>query len=320
MHLDAAHLDALKGNRFMTLKTRHTIFLFITAFIWGTAFVAQSVGLDFLPPLAFNGIRTLLGGAVLLPFIWLTERRKPVEQRRPILPLNDKLLLKADVICGLLLGVAGNLQQFSLLHISAGKCGFITAFYIILVPIYGIFLKRRCPAVTWLGVVIALVGLYLLCIKESFTLGKGDPLAFACAAVFAGHIMVIDRYSPLVDGVRMSCIQFFVAGGLSLLAALFFEDIQWSYVLAGWRPLLYAGALSCGVAYTLQVVGQNGVEPTVASLILSLESVFSVLAGWIVLHDAMTGRELTGCLLMFFAIILVQLAPALQQRRQNGTA
>ena len=257
---------------------------------------------------------------MLLPFIWLTERRKPVEQRRPILPLNDKLLLKAGVICGLLLGVAGNLQQFSLLHISAGKCGFITAFYIILVPIYGIFLKRRCPAVTWLGVVIALVGLYLLCIKESFTLGKGDPLAFACAAVFAGHIMVIDRYSPLVDGVRMSCIQFFVAGGLSLLAALFFEDIQWSYVLAGWRPLLYAGALSCGVAYTLQVVGQNGVEPTVASLILSLESVFSVLAGWIVLHDAMTGRELTGCLLMFFAIILVQLAPALQQRRQNGTA
>ena len=320
MHLDATHLDALKGNRFMTLKTRHTIFLFITAFIWGTAFVAQSVGLDFLPPMAFNGIRTLLGGLVLLPFIWLMERRKPAADRRPILPLNDKLLLKAGVICGLLLGVAGNLQQFSLLHISAGKCGFITAFYIILVPIYGIFLKRRCPAVTWLGVVIALVGLYLLCIKESFTLGKGDPLAFACAAVFAGHIMVIDRYSPLVDGVRMSCIQFFVAGGLSLLAALFFEDIQWSYVLQAWQPLLYAGALSCGVAYTLQVVGQNGVEPTVASLILSLESVFSVLAGWIVLHDAMTGRELTGCLLMFFAIILVQLAPALQQRRQNGTA
>ena len=207
-------------------KLAGTLMLLLTAVIWGSAFVAQSVGLDYLPPLAFNGIRTLLGGAVLLPFIWLTERRKPVEQRRPILPLNDKLLLKAGVICGLLLGVAGNLQQFSLLHISAGKCGFITAFYIILVPIYGMFLKRRCPAVTWLGVVIALVGLYLLCIKESFTLGKGDPLAFACAAVFAGHIMVIDHYSPLVDGVRMSCIQFFVAGGLSLLAALFFEDIQ----------------------------------------------------------------------------------------------
>lgn len=301
----------------MNLKTRHTILLFITAFIWGTAFVAQSVGLDFLPPLAFNGIRTLLGGLVLLPGIWLLDRLKPADQRRPLIPFSDKMLLKSGVICGLLLGVAGNLQQFSLLHISAGKCGFITAFYIILVPIYGIFLKRRCPAVTWLGVIIALVGLYLLCIKESFTLGRGDPLAFACAAVFAAHIMVIDHYSPLVDGVRMSCVQFFVAGGLSLLLALFVEDIQWSYVLQGWRPLLYAGVLSCGVAYTLQVVGQNGVEPTVASLILSLESVFSVLAGWAVLHDTMSSRELTGCLLMFLAIILVQLAPAWQERRQR---
>ena len=302
----------------MKLKTRNTILLFVTAFIWGTAFVAQSVGLDYLPPLAFNGIRTLLGGVVLLPGIWLLDRLRPTAQRRPLIPFSDKRLLKSGAICGLLLGVAGNLQQFSLLHISAGKCGFITAFYIILVPIYGLFLKRRCPAVTWLGVIIALVGIYLLCIKESFTLGKGDPLAFACAAVFAAHIMVIDHYSPLVDGVRMSCVQFFVAGGLSLLLALFLEDIQWSYVLQAWRPLLYAGVLSCGVAYTLQVVGQNGVEPTVASLILSLESVFSVLAGWAVLHDTMTGRELTGCFLMFLAIILVQLAPAWQERRQRG--
>ena len=303
----------------MTLKTRHTIFLFITAFIWGTAFVAQSVGLDYLPPLAFNGIRTFLGGLVLLPFIWLTERRKPVEQRRPIFPLDDKVLLKGGVLCGLVLAAASILQQTSLLYITAGKCGFITAFYIILVPIYGIFLKRRCPAVTWIGVFIALAGLYLLCIKENFTLGQGDPLAFACAAIFAVHIMIIDRYSPLVDGVRMSCIQFLVAGGLCIILMFFFEEVEWSYVLAAWRPVLYSGVLSCGVAYTLQVVGQNGVEPTVASLILSLESVFSVLAGWVVLHDVMTGRELTGCLLMFAAIILVQLAPALQQKRKSGT-
>ncbi len=302
----------------MTLRTRHTIYLFITAFIWGTAFVAQSVGLDFLPPLAFNGIRTLLGGVVLLPCIWLLDRVKPADRRRAVIPFNDKTLLKSGVLCGLLLGLAGNLQQMSLQYISAGKCGFITAFYIILVPIYGIFLKRRCPAVTWLGVVIALVGLYLLCIKESFTIGRGDLLVFCCAAIFAAHIMVIDRYSPLVDGVRMSCIQFFVAGGLSLLLALLVEDVQWQYLLAGWKPILYSGVLSCGLAYTLQVVGQNGVEPTVASLILSLESVFSVLAGWIVLHEALTGRELTGCLLMFCAIILVQVAPSLQQKRQSG--
>ncbi|MBR5429818.1 MAG: DMT family transporter [Firmicutes bacterium] len=302
----------------MKLKTRHTFFLFITAFIWGTAFVAQSVGLDYLTPLAFNGIRTLLGGLVLLPGIWLLDRLKPAEQRRPLIPFDDKLLLKSGVICGVLLGVAGNLQQMSLQFISAGKCGFITAFYIILVPIYGLFLKRRCPAVTWPGVVIALVGLYLLCIKESFTVGRGDLLVFACAAIFAGHIMVIDHYSPLVDGVRMSCVQFFVAGGLSLLLALLVEDVPWQSLLASWRPVLYAGVLSCGVAYTLQVVGQNGVEPAVASLILSLESVFSVLAGWIVLHEALTGRELAGCLLMFVAILLVQVVPALQRKRPEA--
>ena len=302
----------------MQLKTRHTIFLFITAFIWGTAFVAQRVGMDFMPPMAFNGVRTLMGGIVLLPCIWLLDLRKPEDRRRPLIPFRDKTLIAGGVVCGLLLALAGNLQQAGLLYVSAGKCGFITAFYIILVPIYGLFLHRRVPKTIWAGAVIALVGLYLLCIKESFTVGRGDALVFACAVVFAAHIMAIDRYSPLVDGVRLSCIQFFVAGLLSLLLSFLVEEVDWSSILAGWRPLLYSGVLSCGVAYTLQVVGQNGVDPAVASLILSLESVFSVLAGWVVLHEALSGRELLGCLLMFTAIILVQLAPYIQAKREKA--
>lgn len=304
----------------MTLKTRNTLFLFITAFIWGTAFVAQRVGLDYLPPMCFNGLRTLLGGVVLLPCIFLLDLRKPKEQRRPLLPIKkDKTLLKGGLLCGLLLGLAGNLQQSGMVYISAGKSGFITAFYIILVPIYGLLLRRRVPGVTWLGVILALTGLYLLCIKESFTIGVGDGLVFCCAVVFAAHIMVIDHFSPLVDGVRMSCLQFFVAGLGSLILSLLVEDIPWQLVLPAWKPLLYSGVLSCGVAYTLQVVGQNGVEPTVASLILSLESVFSALAGWVVLHESFSPREGLGCVLMFVAIILVQLAPALQKRAKAAS-
>ena len=302
----------------MKMQTKHSFFLFITAFIWGTAFVAQSVGMDFLGPFTFNGTRTLMGGLVLLPFIWLTERRKPREQRRPLLPWKDKTLLKGGLLCGLLLAVASSFQQFGIQFTTVGKCGFITAFYIILVPIFGLFVKRRCPALTWVGVAVALAGLYLLCITESFTVSSGDLLVFCCAVLFSVHILVIDRYSPLVDGVRMSCLQFLVAGALCLALAFIFEEPCWADLLAAWKPLLYAGVFSCGVAYTLQVVGQNGVDPTVASLILSLESVLSVLAGWVILQETLSPRELLGCALVFAAILLVQVGPAMLSKRKKA--
>ena len=202
---------------------------------------------------------------------------------------------------------ASSLQQIGLKYTTAGKAGFITAFYIVIVPVLGIFLHKKIGWKIWLAVVLALAGLYFLCITESFSIGKGDVLIFLCALIFAVHIMVIDYFSPKVDGVKMSCIQFFVCGILSLPFMFTIETPKAVAMTAAWMPLLYAGVLSCGVAYTLQILGQKNVNPAVASLILSLESCFSVLAGWIVLGERLSLRESAGCVLMFAAIILAQL-------------
>ena len=180
--------------------------------------------------------------------------------------------------------------------------------YILIVPILGLFMKKKMGVKVWLGVVLATIGLYMLCMtSESFSLSKGDFLVLICAGFFSLHILIIDYFSPKVDGVRMSCIQFFVCGIISVIIAFIFESPSLSAILSGWLPILYAGVLSCGVAYTLQIVGQKNMDPTVASLILSLESVFSVLAGWLILNQTMTLREFGGCGLMFLAIILAQL-------------
>lgn len=305
------------------MKTKNVILLVLTAFIWGTAFVAQSVGMDYLEPFTFNGVRSLIGGIALLPCIWFLGRMngKVVSadedgrmEEGKLSPADRKELALGGIACGLLLFCATSLQQIGIQYTTAGKAGFITAFYIVIVPVLGIFLGKRIGWKVWLAVAAALAGLYFLCITDKFTVGKGDVLIFVCAVVFSVHILVIDYFSPRVDGVKMSCIQFLVCGIMSLPFMFAFETPKAGAMLEGWMPLLYAGVLSCGVAYTLQIIGQKNMNPAVASLILSLESCFSVLAGWAVLGERLSVRETAGCVLMFTAIILAQMPDG----RENG--
>lgn len=296
------------------MKMKNGFMLVLTAFIWGTAFVAQSMGMDYLGPFTFNGVRSLIGGIALLPCILILQKvngrtagisSKDVEMHEP--KSDRKELITGGVICGLLLFAASSLQQVGIQYSTAGKAGFITACYIVIVPVLGVFAHKKMGAKVWLAVVVALVGLYFLCITETFSIGKGDILLFLCALVFSIHIMVIDYFSPKVEGVKMACIQFFVCGVASLPFMFLLETPRISAMIDGAFPLFYAGVLSCGVAYTLQIIGQKNVNPAIASLILSLESCFSVLAGWIVLGERLSLRESVGCVLMFAAIILAQL-------------
>lgn len=286
------------------MRPKNACMLILTAFIWGTAFVAQSVGMDFLEPFTFNGVRSLIGGIVLLPCIFLIRRINARSGEAEKAEGTRKDLVLGGILCGLLLFAASSLQQIGIVYTTAGKAGFITAFYIVIVPVLGIFLHKRIGWKVWAAVVMALAGLYFLCMTEELTVGKGDLYIFLCALIFSVHILVIDHFSPRVDGVKMSCIQFFTCGIVSLIPMFAWETPGVDNLLAGWMPLLYAGVLSCGVAYTLQVVGQKNVNPAVASLILSLESCFSVLAGWLILGEKLTMREFAGCVLMFAAIIL----------------
>lgn len=285
------------------MKTKNAFILFLTAFIWGTAFVAQSVGMDHLGPFAFNGIRNFIASAALLPCIWLLDKLKLIDEGTG----NKKDLIAGGICCGIMLFGASSLQQIGMQYTSAGKSGFITAFYIVMVPVFGIFLKKKIGWRVWTAVVIAIIGLYFLCITESFSIGKGDVYIFFCALVFSVHILVIDYFSPKVNGVKMSCIQFLVVGILSVPFMLTLETVTMEAVNLSWGPILYAAVLSSGVAYTLQIIGQKNVNPAIASLILSLESCISVLAGWVILGEQLSSRELTGCVLMFAAIILAQL-------------
>lgn len=286
------------------ISWKSSLMLFLAAFIWGTAFVAQSVGMDYLGPLSFNGARFLMGSAVLLPVI-VFNRTRGIKEGKPVSGWKDTVT--GGVCCGLVLCAAALLQQYGILYTTVGKAGFITTLYIILVPFFGIFLKKKIPGKVWAGAAIAAFGMYLLCMSESLSLGRGDTLVFLCAVLFSVHILVIDYFSPKADGVELSCIQFLTAGVIGSILAFVFERPDAGAFLKGIAPLAYAGILSSGVAYTLQVVGQRDMDPTIASLILSLESVVSMLAGWVILGQALTGRELTGCGLVFGAVILVQL-------------
>lgn len=284
--------------------------LILTALIWGSAFVAQSVGMDYVEPFTFLAARSVIGGLVLIPIIpmldlWKKKNGQAVEA--PKTKEEKKVLLIGGICCGIALYAASAFQQFGISFTTVGKAGFITAMYIVLVPILGIFLKKKIGIKVAVSVVMAVIGLYLLCITDGFSLGLGDALVLVCAFLYSIHILVIDYFSPKVDGVRMSCIQFFTCGLLSIVCMLIWEDPTVANMLAAWKPILYAGVLSSGVAYTLQVVAQKNVNPTMASLVLSLESVFSVLAGWVILHQVLSGREIFGCVLMFTAIILAQL-------------
>ena len=290
------------------IKLKNSLILLLTATIWGVAFVAQSVGMDYVGGFTFNMVRCIIGAIVLLPVIWFLDRgKKAVSKTREETAAARRTLITGGICCGVFLCLASNFQQFGIKYTSVGKAGFITACYIVIVPILGLFLKKKCSPFIWAAVVMALAGLYLLCINDGFSIGKGDLLVMICAVLFSFHILVIDYFSPKTDGVKLSCIQFLTAGVLSGIPAFLLEKPEISSILAAWQPILYAGVMSCGVAYTLQIIGQKDMNPTVASLILSLESCISVLAGWAILGQQLSAREIIGCVIMFCAIILAQL-------------
>lgn len=289
---------------------RNSFLLFLTASIWGMAFVSQSKGMEYMHPLTFNGVRALIGAFVLLLYIGVTRGIAG----HHVQPVNWRVTIKAGLLCGIALTVASTLQQFGVLYTTVGKAGFITALYIIFVPVGGVFLHRKVSPVVWTGAVLAAMGMYLLCMSESLALEMGDVLVFLCAIVFAAHIMIVDHYSEQADGVIVSCIQFGVCGVVCGTAALIWGQPSLEQLRDGSGALLYAGVLSCGVAYTLQIVGQKGVNPTVAALIMSLESVVATVAGWAAYKmgllgtdQSMTPRQILGCVIVFLAVVLVQL-------------
>ena len=309
-----------------THKLRNTFFLLLTAMIWGAAFVAQSVSMDYIGPFTFICLRSVIGGLFLIPVIIVLDgiRKKSQNESADVvnsenilhnieteekqrLSWKNKQLIEGGIICGIFLFFANCFQQTGIQYTTVGKAGFITTFYIIIVPLIGLFFKKYCGILTWIGVVIALAGLYFLCITQKLTIQRGDALILCCSVLYAGQILAIDHYNPFVDGVKMSCIQFLTGGILGAVFMLLFENPSVAMILSAAGPILYTGIMSTGVGYTLQIVGQKGLNPTVAALILSLESVFSALSGYVFLHQVLTTRELIGCVLMFIAIVLAQL-------------
>ena len=288
------------------------VLLFLAAFIWGVAFVAQSVGMDYVGPFTFNGCRFLLGGLVLTPFALVRKMKYEKSDTFQNLSVDEQkkhhqTTLLGGICCGIAICIASSFQQAGMQYTSVGKAGFITALYIVLVPVFGIFMKRKVSPIIWVGVVLAAIGFYFLCITESFSINYGDFLVFLCAICFTFHILIIDYFAPKADGVALSCIQFWFSGIICMSIAILRETPNMTAILQAAVPILYAGVLSCGVAYTLQIIGQKHMKPAVASLILSLESVISVLAGWVILHEVLTGRQFLGCALVFAAVILAQI-------------
>ncbi len=325
----------------MSKNFKGNILLFTTAFIWGCAFVAQVSAMDTIGPFTFGFTRNLIGAFFLIPIIYFFSRSKNKSNEsfntKPSISIKEKFsnnrnLIIGGLSCGVALFIAGSIQQIGLQHTTAGKGGFITALYIVFVPICGMFLKKKVSPIIWGCVAMAGLGLYLLTIKNTLTIEFSDLLVLLSAIGFAIHILIIDHFSPLADGIKLSCIQFFVVSILSFIFMLFTESPivydssnflsefinmvspSWNYmyyaIINAWQEILYAGIMSSGIAYTLQVVAQKDTDPTVASLILSLEAVFAVIAGFLLLNEFMTFREIIGCFLMFGAIIIAQLPTA----------
>ncbi len=293
-------------------KLKGNLLLLLTSLVWGISFIAQSKGVELITPMAFNGIRTMLGAIVLVPVILFLDYSKK-KKGAPIQKI-DKTLIIGGLVCGLCLCVASTLQTAGMIYTSPGKSGFITALYMVLVPIVGLFMGKKTRPAVWISVLIAVCGLYLMCISESLSINIGDVLTLFCALVFTFHILAIDHFAPKVDGVKLACMQFFVCGALNLAYVFLFEEPKLDPILDCWLSIGYSGIFSCGVAYTLQIVGQKYTDPTSASILMSLESVFATLTtvilvalGWNLTGGQLTGREILGCVLMFAAIILVQL-------------
>lgn len=295
----------------MLKKLRGSLMLLTAAFIWGTAFVAQSKGMDYVAPFTYNAVRTLIGGVVLIPMVFLFGQKS----RRKVSENNNKISFIGGIICGLVLFAASSFQQLGISLTSAGKAGFITALYVVIVPVISIIFGQKSNLKMWICAFTAIIGFYLLCIKEGFRLSKGDLYVLICAVFYSVHIIVIDHFnSKGAEPVKMSCVQFFTAGSIMMICMFIFESPALSAVWAAKYTILYAGVMSCGVAYTLQIIGQKYTESTTAALIMSLESVFAALAGWIILSEHMSMKEFEGCILVFAAVVFSQLDISFKNR------
>ncbi len=287
-------MKAMKGN----------ILLLITAIVWGCAFVAQSMAMDSVEPFTFQATRNFLGAIVLLPLIFISNFKN---KKNKSIKKNNKSLLIGGTVCGLVLFVASTFQQYGLKSTSPGNGGFITAMYILIVPVLGLFVKKKVSFRMWVCIAVAITGMFFLCFKDnSMVVGKGDILVMLCAVVFSFHILAVDKYASFLDGIKLSCLQFFVCSFASFIMMLIFDSPSVSAIKSALPMILYAGIGSCGIGYTLQVVGQKYTKPVVASLIMSLESVFAVIAQIVIMGTLPSPREALGCLLMFGAIIVSQ--------------
>ncbi len=286
----------------------------LAAFIWGTAFVAQDIASEYVSPFTFNALRSVVAVAVLGLFLLARgafRKIRKIPGKKP-----SKSLWVGGVVCGTFLFLASNLQQLGIGGSGAGKAGFITALYVVLVPLFGLIFKKKAPFTLWIGVAIAVFGLYFLCISDGFTLTVSDLALLACAVCFSFQILSVDRFSEKTDPIALSCVQFAVMAILSLPVALFLESPAPAALVEAALPVLYVGVFSSGVAYTLQIVAQKGSNPTVISLLLSLEALFSVLAGAVVLKEVLTVREYIGCGLMLMAVVLSQI-PVLKPQKNR---
>ncbi len=286
----------LKGN----------LILLITAIVWGLSFLSQTTSMQYIEPNTFNGIRNLLGSVVLLPFIFFSDAKKKTinEEKKPL-----KTLIIGGILCGTVLCLAGTLQTLSMVEISGGKSAFITANYIIYVPILSVFLGKRLSLKIIPTIIVAITGFYFLCMtKDDFSIGYYELMAVICSVLFSFHIMLVDYFAPKTEGIKLASLQFFVCAVLNLTYMFLFENPDINEILKCWFPIFYAGAFSCGVAYTLQIVGQKYTDPTSATLIMSLEAVFAAIFCWILPpHTALSPREIFGCVLIFMATIYIQL-------------
>lgn len=292
-------------------KFKGELYLLLAAIIWGSAFIFQKMGMDYIGPFTFGIFRFTLGALALLPVIWIhgvLNKRK--EKKEAITPFSDKQLIIGSLLCGLANFVAGSLQQVGLVYTTAGKAGFITSMDIVIVPLLLLFLKKKVPFLTWVGIAIAAFGLYLLCITDGFTIQLGDGLVMACAVAYSFQILLIDHYSERVDVLKLSFMQFLLAGILSAAVAVFAETIDWNAIIDCAVPILYTAILEVSVAFTLQIAGQKSTPPAVAAIIMSLESLFSAVCGALFLGEIMSGREITGCVLMLIAFIVAQIPEA----------
>lgn len=283
--------------------------LLVCAFIWGTAFVAQSVGMEYVGPFTFQCVRSILASAFLIVVIGI---RNVCRKSREAVGDKDvtgrKKLILGGICCGTALCVASSLQQIGLQYTTVGNAGFITSMYIIFVPVFSVFLGKKVPAKIWGCILVAVVGIYLLSVSETLEFAKGDAFVALCAVVFAIHIMVVDYFVKDLDSMELSCVQFLVSAIIAAVPMVFIEMPQLSVIMEAALPVLYAGILSSGVAYTLQILGQKYAEPSMATLLMSLESVFSLLGGMLILHESMSGREWVGCILVFVAVLKSQLS------------